>query len=357
MTYSYKFTLRLLSLSICFTSVNPISAELSSQGESREILQSECEKALIDFPNLKSISRRTEIYRTKAGLINNIESWAKVFYEGRGFRAYNKLHLLGDQFTKLLVDPGIVMRLEEFIRFVRDNNLKKEDPWEIREKFSKHLGNKTVYRSISVDKEKVKNLFVEGLSSDLLRESNLLEDIYSFNGFGKPVRRPRHSINELFWYRSSSNSNPIGVSHSPILSVTNYPDVADAVAFSFLKEGQSLIRARLSIPVLDIVYPNAGFGIGPEYAVAFMMTRSRIFYEVVPVGKTPYTIPGGGPKLESFVFYAIQPEEIVSLSVVKKEEVGYIASETRIMRTYTGCFGNCPKEIRKKIEGPNYSED
>lgn len=345
----YRITLRLFFLFICFTGVSTIWAKPDSFSKENQKFILECERVLVAHPELKTLSRRSELYKTKAALIGDLKVWAKVFYKSYGAVIINKLTILGDEFPQLVVDPGIVMRLSEFTRFVRDNKLLNSDPWKAREKFSQFLGNKTVYRSVSVDDEDAENILKNGMKSDLLRNANLLHDLYIFDNRGVPFSEKIHSIDEALVMRQSSGANPVDVQESYLLSVTDYPEVGNAVALSFLKPGKKVMLATLSIPVLDIVYPSANFGFG-NYFLDLMIIKARIFYEIVPTKEKAFAV-NAGSNLESFVFYNIHPEEIVSFTSVQADTIGYIASKTRVMRKYTGCFGNCPEELLKLIEG------
>ena len=65
-------------------------------------------------------------------------------YGAHGAEALRKLRA-HEWFEVLIVDPGLVLRLDDFLAFVTAEKL--TDPWSARERYAAKLGKKRVYAS------------------------------------------------------------------------------------------------------------------------------------------------------------------------------------------------------------------
>jgi hypothetical protein len=215
-----------------------------------------------------------------------------------GEKALASLEALGPKFTDLIVDPGIVFNISGFTEFVKNNNLLRSDPWRARGLYADHLGFATVYRALALTSEEYKTILREGMESTVLRS-------------GEPASGTETDLRRKLVERGSLRDRP----RDPFLSVSKYKDVAAAVASSFVtdKSAQKVYVFKLHIPRLDLLY----------HAPDTFLNGLKLWGEkyVVSVGRSKKSFPVDD-RLESFILYKVEPNEILSVSVSKLKYTG-----------------------------------
>lgn len=280
--------------------------------------------------------------------IESFNLYANNFYGPiRGRIVVNELNLLGRNFEQLCVDPGIVNNLHTFALFVLNNRSLKNDPWKARQAFSDSLGSVRVYRAIAVPNEtQAADLKAQGSVSEEVRSPRQPKQHfkYIFNeGKSNKIENsiPGGSMNEFFVEQIQGNES-VNIGYAQrLISTSYYPELSTAVAYGFKKQKSDKIALlTLSIPKLDLIYPNHRFGLLTNYPdLLVMRLRSK---QLIYSPSRELVISDGSDKIESFVYYAIEPSEISDVQFVDDKDIGYVITQTQIRRQQTACFGRCP---------------
>ncbi|MBL7714352.1 MAG: hypothetical protein JNL01_02725 [Bdellovibrionales bacterium] len=221
-----------------------------------------------------------------------------------------QLTSLGPNFRSLIVDPGIVLRMDEFVAFVQAQGLTdSSDVWMVREKFSKHLGKKRVYRALALNPADVQAIEAHGILSSTFRNNG--ED-------------DEYPLIESLFSMALGRIRQMAPDSDPYLSVTDYPDVALAATWPYrfsgkknflgitraVENGKKVYLMTLDVPVLDLLEP----GKNPDRPTHFL--GLAIFEPgnqlLIKNGSDKKTYPFDH-QVESFVMYSIDRSEIVSI--------------------------------------------
>ncbi|KAI3659130.1 hypothetical protein MP638_001997 [Amoeboaphelidium occidentale] len=92
-----------------------------------------------------------------------------------GVKAYGELSKLHPIFLQLLIDPGLVIHIDEFLLYLRKNydmDLLRDsvDVWELRQEFSKSLGTRKAYRAMILKHQDIPRVLEVGIHSHALQE-------------------------------------------------------------------------------------------------------------------------------------------------------------------------------------------
>jgi hypothetical protein len=232
-----------------------------------------------------------------------------------GKRVLSTLREIGPAFERLIVDPGLALEIDAFAKYAVEMHLQNEDPWVVREKFSKWFGTEDVWRAVNLTESEFKDIWENGKG---------LESTYTqvYNSIADHHKDPEPDfLYELGHYTySGAIGKKLGAStrsHESLLaSVTKYPDVAIYAASAFSSPEKSLYIFKLKIPKIDLIYQS--------------LTSDLLRYNTVfPIGGA---LPGkvwnfvdnfGKPQshvvdkdVESFVFHKIERYELVDYSIV-----------------------------------------
>ena len=114
---------------------------------------------------------RVAVYQESVRRAASLEALAEARYGAEaGMASLNKIRTaLGPGYDVLVSDPGIVMRLDDFLAFSAKQDLKALKPWELRELYSQHLGTAKVYRGLALTEEQAKAVQKDGMLSGYLR--------------------------------------------------------------------------------------------------------------------------------------------------------------------------------------------
>ncbi|MGK5086906.1 hypothetical protein WDW86_05060 [Bdellovibrionota bacterium FG-2] len=247
-----------------------------------------------------------------AQLQPSLDQFASTRYGRGGLNVLQRLRALSPGFGKLIVDPGLTIRLDEFEAFVKTNNLLKEDPWHVRDKFKQFLGETTLYRALALTPEEFETIQRVGIGSKLAHLKTL-----QANYFEK-------SLNQEMDLRVTKVG---GNWLDPLMSVTDYPDVANAVASRYASPGKKVYLFTLKVPELDIIYQSFH-----SEVMKYPYSRASTDLHVVQGGKR-IILPFPSRKVESFLLYYVSPNQIVSSQLVEPESIPEI--------TFVPCFGPC----------------
>lgn len=313
-----------------------------------------CKALLSTNPNPNALSR-AQLYIEKAKLTQDKLKFANDFYGPKGQALFEALNTLGPAFAELAVDPGIALRLEDFRRFVIARKLQGQDPWQVRESFSHSLGNKTLYRAITTTPAQREEILREGMLSRVLRGRGFIYNLMNLSvEYDNPQTLPLNMTMRDHVKPDQSLTSDFLYPIDPLLSVTDYADLATAVAFYALgnprkgavEPGQVVYLATLSVPVLDLIEASPDLGI--DYVNE---PGKRTSFEVHSPGGRAEKIDDA-KALESFVYLKLDANEIVSFVPVPAKKIGYIKmSGYDDKGVYSeGCMGNCPSNLVGKVK-------
>jgi len=287
--------------------------------------------------------RRLDIERMIKKRIERLNhDYAPYRYADAGISARNILRQLGPRFDELLVDPGLVLRIEAFADFVRANRLNDANPWRARLLFSSSLGARTVYRALALTDEERQNILRAGIFSTLALKTRGLvrRDLPKLPFLGAPADLFRDfdggkgsaklhigMDGEEFVLKRYVLETPPGIFpiakafdlklsalliESPVLSVAEKPEIALAAAKPYLgnNPGKQLVLFELEVPELDLLYPQNEHE--PHAVVANKSAGSLIRITNPEGNHTTYTY---GREAESFLLHWIGPDEIRSWQI------------------------------------------
>ncbi|MES2768158.1 MAG: hypothetical protein V4596_03350 [Bdellovibrionota bacterium] len=302
------------------------------------------------FSQETSYNYRIELLRKKASLVtnffdSNFFDYGKSFYGQHGVTAFEKLNTLNHKFAQLIVDPGVVLRLDEFIRFVKQKKLLSTDPWEAREVFSKSLGTKKIYRALALTDSQAIEISNYGMHSAVVRfdKKNIHEFAIEKDRRGKFIQvnsREQMTFNAhlLEMIRRGGNSQK-----TRTLSVSEHPEVSLAVAYEKIRykniDNKSIYLFELEVPNIDLLYPSMKLGLKEEYDYINSL-HIELYIEINSAQGKAKRIPNDN-SAEQFILYSASPQEIKSVRKVSLENIGYILVKSYRNQTRK-CMGRCP---------------
>lgn len=309
-----------------------------------EVLKLECQN-LLKGNVAPKLYTREELMKKKAELLPDLQDWATRFYYERGTRAFAELKRLNVKFTPLIVDPGIVFRIDEFIAFAEKQRHTDTDPWVLRNQFSESLGKTVVYRAIAVtnkDSGAIKNF---GMQSRLVRDTGFLHEFYYFEDEQPLSRATVLSLSQQMSMRIDGNENAYWRPRTSLLSISADPEIAKAVAFDHLQKDQRVFLAKILIPILDLISPSEVFRSSQSDSIKKWIDTTFLIH---PVGEPQRKIVGID-EIESFISYVVQPEEVISFIPLPKSKIGYVGEVDPKTNEILNCYGNCPEALIKKL--------
>lgn len=216
-----------------------------------------------------------KIYRRKKP---NIE---KKFEEGR----------IAAQHKVLLVDPEVTSHLDELVQFVTEKKIDttKMKPFELRQKFSEHLGTETVYRGLkSPDSEElIATLKEEGIYPKAVSDKQSFMDSikYYLTAAGEPVLNVFSRLEDVIRGRKSTE----------FMSVSSHYDISASVAKGGSNSAATpVVVAKLEVPKLSIIKQKGDFA-----------PRRTIDKDVLIIGDKKYDYETKASEIESFVPFHI----------------------------------------------------
>jgi hypothetical protein len=293
---------------------------------------------------------RIELLQEKASKVTSFFKYGKSFYGGAGVKAFEKLNAISYHFAQLIVDPGIVLNLEKFIQFVKQNKLQDSNPWEAREAFSKHLGTKKMYRALALTEAQAIQISKSGMHSALIRNDQ--ENIHAFaletDANGNLVKdangefiRDNSSEFDSLHYHILNMVNSGGSYNARTLSLSEHPEIAIAVAYqeTKTKEKTDVYLFEVEIPKIDIFQPSMKLGLDANYLDLKLLSMLNYIEAGSSDGKSRKKI--SRDSAERFVLYSISPRELKSIQKVPESKIGYVVFRSSITGTRGYCLGRC----------------
>lgn len=211
----------------------------------------------------------------------------------------------------LLLDPGIVDRAAEFVRFSEyyvstHSNL---NVFELRQAFREYLGSRSFYRVLSLTRDEVNDILQNGMSSVGIHRKTTSP----FEWLERSSAGPLEDIQS----RLRENDGTRGLT----ISVSEFREVALAAAFTHFNPHdleRSFYVFKIRIPEINLVRENQRmFSLPKALSTEFKKNPSELVV-VSPDGEG-YTIPRHEGGLESFIFNHISADEI--MSAMKHEDL------------------------------------
>ena len=188
------------------------------------------------------------------------------------------------QLKQLSLHPGFITKLPYFYENIEKINPKNKTVDEILDYMNKELGNITAYRGMALTKKELEIIKKDGILADINRNEHTKQSMNYFEGLYLSTK-----YKDMVEGHITKVNTP-----SPIISVTAKDDTASIVAEESKRDLSDVYVFKLSIPALD-----------------------QIHYSEHGIQKSDI-ISGCGPEWEknreSFIFWKINPDEIVEVS-------------------------------------------
>lgn len=203
--------------------------------------------------------------------------------DSRALGFVKTLKSIGPGFEKLLVDPGLLQHLDDFVAYMKIHRF--EDPWEARDNFARFgVPQVEVYRGVALSDAELKQVLSEGLLSEFFRLPNPPENLR----YGEVVVNRWVNLDMWISYRMT-----IAL---PFVSVTRYPEIASAMAKEYQAPGKTVHVFKSVMSEVDLIAIDDRNGIWPPRGDSSKRISSDgINFKTVAHDR----------KLESFVFWGI----------------------------------------------------
>lgn len=238
------------------------------------------EKA-IDVTLCPMQEKRLDALKRISQTITDPQNYAYQTYGVFGLEALMLLKAMGEQYTVLLSDPGLVYHIQKFETFMKAHPSMFYDPWKAREAFSQFLGTKLLFRGMKLTDKERAGIAQTGIVFPAARNQCVSAGVFSPSYIEQIRLRVFQAMDK-----------------SMFLSLTEYSDVAyqAALLYGEPKQGQSYILT-LEIPEIDLIYIDKTSWISS--LVDFFITTSDHPEDELK-------------KMEIFIFGKVEAEEIVS---------------------------------------------
>lgn len=251
---------------------------------------------LLIHPGLRKIGMRE--FRKHYG--DRYDEFAQTFYSefpfsrNKGLQFLKAIRLLHPQLEELVYEPGIVLRLDQFIRFIREHP--GLGPYEALNLFKEHLGTRRFYRALALDPESA--LALQTRPGPLLSKS-----LFQKLGRNEPLKVVAYSLNEDMKKQVSKANGEF------LLSISAIPEVSIAVAQQVLaqepSQNKSIYLIAIDVPVLDTLPLDSLDYYGPA-------NISLINKATGAMKQLKYD-----ESLESFLLFGIETGEILEVQKVE----------------------------------------
>lgn len=224
---------------------------------------------------------------------------------------YGKFREAYPQFSELSLDAGFISHLPEFMEMIERGEITSSDCKEVRREFKEKLGYKTLYRGTMLTDAEFASIQENGLPSPLEQQVETAEhpkELFEAIALSAYVH---DSIEQHFHGENYS---------TPYLSVSSHEDVAIAVGRHFGRKGEDrkLYLFKLQIPVIDLVSYKEG-GVKKPYKLKEIQERNPNYTLSISVEGKEAEYPWD-EDVESFVFWKINPEEIIEITQLEITE-------------------------------------
>ncbi|MFZ1301043.1 MAG: hypothetical protein WAQ27_00455 [Candidatus Microsaccharimonas sp.] len=160
--------------------------------------------------------------------------------------AYGHLMDAHPEWAQLSLDPGFMTHLPTFMDLLDKGEITATTYQEVREQFKDKLGNKTVWRGTMLTDEEFAKVQSEGLSSPLSRVVKVSDQPKDQFEASALSAWPAYTVEKHFHGEHWA---------SPLLSVSDYPNVAISVGRHFGDKAadKKFYLLKLDIPVIDLI--------------------------------------------------------------------------------------------------------
>lgn len=218
---------------------------------------------------------------------------------------------LGGDFVKLLADPSVATRLDDFMNFVaaQKSEGKRFNPMEARQAFRESLGTTKVYRVVCLPEAELQVVLQEGFVAGHLRKKN----------WKKETMPPIDQLSIEHWFsnltaRMNLHSGAFADSlNSLFVSVSQVPGLAAYAASVQLKEyHQELKTAGYKYWVVPIEIEEFLLIKNSVYAHNALWKKNSGYWKNTG---GDIMVPYGDHAVESLVEFRIQPENICKADI------------------------------------------
>jgi hypothetical protein len=234
-----------------------------------------------------------------------------------GTKIVRRLQKIGKDFDRLCVDAGLVSKFDEFERFIKNLDSIPNDPWIVREAFSKSLGTIKIYRAIAVDEEEAQFAVNGGLVSPFefnvrTSDNSTIQEIFKAEVQEGLILNFQKRFGRVLDGRLKFNL---------FQSVSLYPDAAVGISKTTYGDSEKPFLAlfEIEIPYLDLIEPSKskwvkypGF---VHYGRHLLRLRSIINFQD---GRSNTYI--FDHKIESVILGRIEATEIQKIYLLKRDD-------------------------------------
>jgi hypothetical protein len=294
-----KAFVALLLLTNFFTSGDILGANLT------------CEQAFASRQVVKNISPAVFAYTRTLGS-PTVET-ARTLYGKEGQKFFERLADLNPEFKIFIYEPGLIQRLKIFEKFILKKNLSHLSAGEAYKAFSLSLGNRIIYRAMSLTPEQNEHVLAKGILSNFERRRteharNLKLRDYSDN------RTLYDNVTLSMQGKMYNRANWA----SPFMSFTEIPAVGIGVAATGYKiKSKNIYLYKVEIPEIEVVRLTKDYNknFGHESGLNRRFTIKKLDGSVVLT--STYFDEG----VELFVFDKIPASRIVESSLIPETEL------------------------------------
>lgn len=217
----------------------------------------------------------------------------------------------GGDYVKLLIEPSISTRMDEFIDFAQTKMQEKGTMpfFDMRKEFKESLGKRKVYRVVSFTEAELESIKQDGFVANYYRRHPINDILQNTDGY----KSVEYNLCNLVSRANIHAGGYASTKNSMMISASDYPEMAAFAAFVQLEEdwpqrheqGQNLYL----IPIEIDEFKNIRYG---KYLPQHIEASGTWHSDQKDI---PYNDPG----VESFVEFRIPPENIL-LGEIKQIE-------------------------------------
>jgi|GEM_PF-2314354 len=177
--------------------------------------------------------------------------WVDYDFE-TGTEMFKKVtETLGKEYSRLLIEPSISSRLDEFLAFSKEllsTNNPKPRPAELRELFKKSFSQKMVYRTVAITEATLVNLKSKGFIADYYRKWDKNKILSNKNPDESMAHRIMHLSSRVNIHAGYANPQ-----NSTLISVSDYPEMSQyAASAKLLKKWPKMKKAGYKLITIPI---------------------------------------------------------------------------------------------------------
>lgn len=201
---------------------------------------------------------------------------------------------LGEEYTALLIDPGVVNNFDQFRQFIEGSSADWESAIAVRDAFSKFLGKTKIYRGMALKSKEAQfiqrhGLFAAGAVDSKFDLSKLLFKMFDYHS----------NISTSVSLGISERQVDSSRSHYIFLSGSHFPEVAASIGWQ--DSGRTNVQGvkpyllEIEMPAIDIISPLGAF------------KEALLHYDRgVQIGDQIFR---GDDKLEVFIPFCLAPDD------------------------------------------------